>query len=305
MIGVLLWALGCGEPDLREPTALPEASVDLQVVSRRVGSGEAVSLVERLEWESGWTAPETTIGVEGLEVALVSAEEGEEQGRQWREARYLLTGEDGSYFLPAGVLVFNGPAGESRQVNTPAIDVDIGVQGPTSDLEAMGVIPAQDETSWRAWGGLLVGLLMLLAGALWFWKRKREGPLVEVPLSPPDEEALAAWRLAQEDLGLDDHERALELSRIFRRYLERVMAPFPATRWTQREILEALESQGGLDGETLGRCRTLLAATDALKFARRGGGADFFDGLDLDLKQVIQQTRPVSEPSDLEEGASA
>ncbi len=131
------------------------------------------------------------------------------------------------------------------------------------------------------------------------------GPVLEIPLPPPDEEALETWRLARENPGLDDHERALELSRIFRRYLERVMAPFPATRWTQREILDGLVLQGEVDGETLGRCRTLLSATDTLKFARRGGGADFFDGLDHDLKHVIQQTCPVPEPTGLEEGAGA
>ena len=57
--------------------------------------------------------------------------------------------------------------------------------------------------------------------------------------------------------------------------------------------------------QTLERCRTLLSATDTLKFARRGGGAAFFDELDHDLKQVIEHTRPPVEPVVLEAGPGA
>ena len=87
MSWALLWVLACGEPDLTDPLALPQASAELQVESRRVPSGVPVALVERLEWVSGWLAPESAIVVDGLEVALVSIEEGEEGDRHWRESR--------------------------------------------------------------------------------------------------------------------------------------------------------------------------------------------------------------------------
>ena len=127
----------------------------------------------------------------------------------------------------------------------------------------------------------------------------------EIVLIAPDVEALEAWSRVRENPDLDDHERAVELSRLFRRYIERVMTCLPATRWTQREILSGLESVDKLGDETLLRCRSLLSATDTLKFARRGGGDAFFDALDHDLKQVIEHTCPPVESVLAEEAAGA
>ncbi len=292
MIALLL--LACGAPELALPIAPPRASVERQVVSRRVGSGEAVLFQERLSWADGWTAPDGALGVEGLGVVLVDEEVGGTGDRYWRTRTWSLVGEDGSYHVPAATLRFVGEGDAYRDVPAAAVDFDIGVEGPTSDLEGLIAPPVPAPFPWKTWLAAGLGVLGIVALGLWAWRRmqrRRNAPPPPIPLPPPDQEALEAWAHLQALPDLDDHALALGLSRIFRRYLERALDGVLATTWTQREILRALKVLD-LDGELLGRAKKLLSATDALKFARRGGGERFFSDLDQDFRQVIERTRP-------------
>ena len=292
MIALLL--LACGAPELALPLAPPRAAVERQVVARRVGTGEAVLFQERLSWAEGWTAPEGALVVEGLEVALVDEQVGGTGDRHWRTRTWSLAGEDGSYHVPAATLRFVGEGDSYRDVPAAAVDFDIGVEGPTSDLKGLMAPPVPAPFPWKKWLAAGVGVLGILALGLWAWRRfqrRRNAPPPPIPLPPPDEEALEAWARLQANLDLDDHARAVGLSCIFRRYLERALEGVLATTWTRREILRALEALD-LDGELLGRSRNVLSATDALKFARRGGGERFFSDLDQDFHRVIESTRP-------------
>jgi hypothetical protein len=249
---------------------------------------------ERLSWADGWTAPDVHLEVEGLEVALVGEEAGDDGDRHWRTRTWSLAGDDGSYHVPAATLRFVGEGDAHRDVPAAAVDFDIGVQGPTSDLEGLIAPPVPAPFPWKKWLAAGAGALGILALALWAWRRRQRrlnAPPPPIPLPPPDLEALEAWALLQADGDLDDHARAVGLSRIFRRYLERAMDGMLATTWTQQEILRAL---GNLDlnAELLGCSRKVLSATDALKFARRGGGERFFSELDQDFRRVIERTRP-------------
>jgi len=288
----LLW-MACGEPHLADPLAPPMASVERGVEARRVGAGEPVVLEERLEWAAGWTAPEVPIAVDGLSVELLEDREEGDGARRWRVRRFALSGQNGSYFLPAASLRFQGPEGAYRDVPAAAVDFDIGVDGPSSDLAGLLSPPAEDPVRWKIWVLIGLGLIAKAIFSWWVWKRWkrwRARPSPPVPLPAPDVEALAAWEELQADPTLNDHARALGLSRIFRRYLERSLEGVLASTWTQREILQALKGKE-LDQALLARSKKVLSATDALKFARRGGGQAFFDELDKDLRRVIEQTR--------------
>ena len=114
------------------------------------------------------------------------------------------------------------------------------------------------------------------------------------PPLPPHVLAERAWAEALA-AGMDDHALAVALSMVLRAYLEG-RGGFPATAGTTTEILGHLE-KGGFGDRTLGiddrmRRARILDATDRLKFAREGGGENFFAALDADFRAVLQATRP-------------
>ena len=123
-------------------------------------------------------------------------------------------------------------------------------------------------------------------------RRQSPGPIAEVEAEPPDIVALRAWKAARHDPRLDDHERALALSRIFREYAEAALH-FPAAKWTTTETLAHLGALPHLEAGNLPRARRLLRATDRVKYAEEAPGVDLFEELDADLRAFVSSTRPV------------
>ena len=123
--------------------------------------------------------------------------------------------------------------------------------------------------------------------------------------------ALVAWRLRRrpvEEPGLascvlepweelrrsspGDHELSVGLSRIFRGYLDArygggllLKAPSEALEW--------VEGQTRFTEELRSCARSILTATDRLKFSGTGGDEAFFDELDMRLRQFVAGTRPL------------
>jgi hypothetical protein len=98
---------------------------------------------------------------------------------------------------------------------------------------------------------------------------------------------------------------------VLRVYIE-AQCGFRATAGTTSEIINGIEDAGfgthklGVDdGLRIGR---ILDATDRLKFAREGGGEDFFEALDRDFEALINATRPapplVDAPPEKTQGGS-
>ena len=114
--------------------------------------------------------------------------------------------------------------------------------------------------------------------------KRLKKPAPPPPVVPADQEALAAWAAVLAEATLDDHERALALSQIFRRYLERVFS-LPASAFTSAEVLALLQAE--LSDIHLGKSKRLLSATDRIKYARRGGGSALFRSLDEDFRERV------------------
>jgi hypothetical protein len=126
----------------------------------------------------------------------------------------------------------------------------------------------------------------------------REFPMLSIGACPVDDPAQGFYIELQPDApgadpralavgGLAPAELALELSAVFRRYLEAAHG-WPATRRTTREILDIL---AGLHTATeLDSSRRLLMAMDLVKFADRDERATLFERLDDDFGNVV---RPV------------
>lgn len=132
-------------------------------------------------------------------------------------------------------------------------------------------------------------------GILVAWARRaRSKPPAPVPAGPPephDARALRRWAEVQADTTLDDLSRAEALSEIFREYVEAALA-FPARSWSTTETLAHLGRLAHLARENVPRARSLLRATDRVKYADVRPGADLFEELDADLRAFIDSTRP-------------
>ncbi len=237
---------------------------------------------------------------EGLDVVLV-AEESEVEGLHTIVTRrFQLFGEPGSYLVHSAPIVLTAPDGTTQELQVSPLALDIGVQGPTSELEGLAEAARPKSPRWWAW--VVSSLVLALAGwALLRWLR-REVPVEEVPLPVPHVEAIRAWKAVSLDATLDDHARALRCSAIFRRYLERRYG-WAATALTTREIRLQLLAQSGVTGALTERGVRLLRATDLLKFARQGGGVAFFEALDEDFRTFLSATRQLETPAQTAVGA--
>jgi hypothetical protein len=286
---VALLCVACGQ-DLLPPLSRPDADVRLELDGRKVDAGAPVMATLRILQADG---VELRVGepvAEGLEAALQDDRSEAFDGWSQRTMRYALEGEPGSYVVTLGAVTALHPDGREEQLEVAPVFVDIGVDGPSSELGGL-VMPTPPEPPvwpWVLLAGVLIGLAVAAGVQLW---RRRKRARRQVHAEPAHITARHAWQVVLRDRSLSDHDRALQLSEVFRRYLEAVH-PVSATALTTREICDAIYSQGLVPGALLDRARRILMATDLLKFARRGGGVEFFHELDQDFQAYLQATRP-------------
>lgn len=256
----LLLALALGAAACRSEPPPTAPAPPVWVESRTVGSGEAVIV----HVPTGTTPPT----VEGLEIRKVA---GDETTETWE-----LTGKDGSYIVP--VPATKDAAGGT--VPPVTLYLDIGVTGPVGGpMEDLAALPPPPEpTPWWVWVVAAAGS-GLGVGAVQLWRRLRPGP----PPPPPEPAHVVArreWARLRERRDLPPEALAVELSAVYRRYVQAV-AGWPATSRTTREILDNLS--GSLLASDLDAARRLLTAMDLVKFADRATHEGLFEQLDADF----------------------
>ncbi|MFH1470058.1 MAG: hypothetical protein ABIO70_37080 [Pseudomonadota bacterium] len=300
-LGVLALVLaGCGS-DLLPPLARPDADVRLELEARQVDAGQPVQAVVQIQQADGITLDVGSPAADGLEAQLTDERSEPFDGWSLTTRRYELTGEEGSYVVQLPTVTVTHPDGQQEALTVAPVFVDIGVKGPSSQLEGL-LVPAPPPPPTWPWvlgTGVLIGLGV--AGGAWVWRHRRRS-LRRVAAEPADLVARRAWKAVLADRKLDDHARALQCSEVFRVYLQAVH-PIPASALTSREIEQAIYARGLVPGALLDRARRLLQATDLLKFARRGGGPEFFYALDQDFQAYVEATRP--RPVEPREGGHA
>lgn len=286
-LGALLNACG---GDLLPPLARPDADVRLELAARKVQADEALIATVTVIKGDGVELELGQPGAEGLETAVREKRGEPFEGYHLSTITYELSGEPGSYVvsLPPPHVVH--PDGREEDLEVPAVFADIGVDGPSSQLEGL-LVPEPPEPARWPWVLLVAAVSAAIGGGAVSWWRSRKRATRTVSSEPPDVLAHYAWRAVMADKKLDDHARALQLSEVFRRYLEAVH-PMPATALTSREITDIIYRDGLVPGGLLDRARRILMATDLLKFARRGGGIEFFHELDRDFRAYLEATRP-------------
>lgn len=228
---------------------------------------------------------------EGLTLAPIGEMEQENIGaRQVLTWRWSVSGAAGSYEIQPLDLRIAGE--EDALARAPSLFVDLDVEPPREGEWADIADPSRVRVVPWMWV-LGVGSVALLsfAGVLWAFRRPRLAVEVEVPREAPDIVVLRGWESVRRDDRLDDYTKALALSRLFRDYLEAVLA-FPATAWTTTETLGHLRSLSHLQEHHVPEARRLLRATDRVKYAGDRPGQDLFERLTEDLSGFVAATRP-------------
>lgn len=293
MIALLL--LACG-PRLTDAPDAPPVSLEARLESRQVASGRPAELEISVETDAGWSFAAPVPEVQGLTVEQQEPDESGTDSRLVTRFHYQLSGPDGSYIVPPLAVNFAGPAGESQSLSTAPLYLDVGVKGPTSDIDELAAVP-EERDPMRVYE-----LMGLAAGAavgfgLMRWLLRRPKPVVVEPPPDPAEVALAAWARAWADPGLDEHGLARELSAIFRRYLEQALEVEAESR-TSFEVMDLLREHPRFTASLHQRAGRLLSATDLVKFARQGD-RELFVTLDEDLREVVAATRAAREPANV------
>jgi hypothetical protein len=170
--------------------------------------------------------------------------------------------------------------------------IDIATEAPREGEPEDIVEPSRIiQIPWGWFGAAAGGFAVLAAGIFLAFGRTGSKKEAVLPADPPDVAALRAWEAVRSDPTLDDQERALAISRIFREYAGVVLG-FSATAWTTTEILAHLRGLAHLPEGNVPRARRLLRATDRVKFADHKPGTDLFEDLDADLRAFVGTTRP-------------
>jgi hypothetical protein len=190
------------------------------------------------------------------------------------------TGDDGT-----AVWELRGDPGSFHvEVAGTQLFFDIGVEGPTGGpMDDLARVPEPPPPLWPWLVGSVVGAGALAAGALYAWKRFRPA----APPPPPEAPHVRArreWAAARVRADLAPELLALELSAVYRRYLE-ATGGFSATARTTREILDNLA--GEMTALQLDRARRLLSAMDLVKFSDRETRAELFAKLDDDFEALV------------------
>lgn len=284
----MIWlVVACG-PAALTPAPAPAPEARAQLSARRVEADQNAELGLVVGAPPGWTYTAEEPAVDGL---LLAPLEASAAGPRW-----TVGGPPGSYVLPPLTVTFTGPEGQVEERQTSPLYLDIGVQGPSSELESLAVAPVEAERARWPWLVGAGGLVCAGVGLAWLARQRAAAtPRLPPPPVPADREALEAWEAARGALAQDEHALALALSALFRRYLERV-AGVQALTLTSEELLARLGGRPGWDQALLTRAGRLLGATDLIKFAHQGGGRALFELLDADLRAVIAATRPVEAP---------
>lgn len=267
LAGVLLALAACRGGEA--PTAAPPP---IWVESRKVDEGQPVLLhapaTVKMPEVSGLTFTQGAVSDDG-------------------QAVWNVTGTKGSYVIdvPAARTADGG------EIPGAKVFVDIGVDGPTGGpMEDLVALPTPEPAQWPYALAAAIGATALTAVGLWAWRKFRPKPAPPPP-EQADVVARRAWAKVRAQTDLAPEAVALELSSIYRRYLEDA-GGWPATARTTREILD--NQAGELTASELDASRRLLSAMDLVKFAERETRASIFDALDHDFDRLI---RPVRRPT--------
>jgi hypothetical protein len=286
LVGALV-ACSPGLEDVEQP-------IEVEVYTRQLTKSGGTLVVQTTHDD------DLSVSLPDVEVAGLELQEGTLSTESLGERTVLtqtfpFTGAPGFYEVPPLVVTGTRAGAEPVEGQSRAVWIDLGKEAPNA--EKIGDITEPAAVWVIPWGWLVGGCTvagMMVGGFVVAFASVLRRPRESVErLEPPDVRCLRAWEAVREDYDLTDEEKAKELSRIFREYVQEVLQ-FPAAAWTTTEILERLESMAHLPKGNVPRAKGLLRATDLVKYADVSPESDFFDDLDADLRAFVSSTRPRS-----------
>jgi hypothetical protein len=287
MIGLYLWLLGVA------------MAVDSQDVTLAMSLSEqqagAQRLVVSVEYPVGSTVDISRPVAQGLEFNQDKPVFKERiDARVFEVHEYAFSGSAGSYeVLPlTAEWVLDGVRGSA---SSHSLFIDHQVEAtPPGELVDIVEPDIRAGTPWLDYLGA-AGFAWLFAMGIFYAFRGKpsEDEEEEEDGPPPHEMALARWKAVLADQEMSVEEKAIELSSLFRDYLEAQLR-FPATAWTTTESMKHLSALAYLDPKLLQGAKRILRATDWVKYAEASTPEESLRSLDSDLLSFIEATKPRS-----------
>ena len=236
------------------------------VESSKVDSGESIILQVDIFADKNWQIEIEKPFSQTLEVQKQAAGLQQQRGDQIHQRhRFSLRGSDGSHVIEA-IQIRANRGTEEQEFQGTKIFVDIGLKGPSSGVKG---IREREQEPANIWPWIL-GTGVLASGLGWYLYRRKKLRREH----SPQQEARQKWRSIRAS-GASDHALAISLSEIVRGYVDTMLdaelihqTPLEAKKWVWKASLTM---------ETKEAMVRLLDATNLLKYAREGGGENFFD----------------------------
>lgn len=214
------------------------------------------------------------------------------------ESFEITTFTTGDYRIPPITVRYRTPAGEMKSIATDPLPIKVnsllsGEQGEDiKPLKPQKEFPREFPTLWA-----IVGLLLIAAAILFFWLYRRARRPIDLSTALVD--TRLPWEIALEELaklrGADLIARGeykpfyLELSDIFRRYLERRYGIYALERTTIEIIMEFRQLALAKEEEKV--IHDFLDGCDLVKFAKFVPTTEDCERDYLIAKEFVIQTR--------------
>ena len=305
VLALLLALPACApEGDSFNETASAPVIVRGQVDRADVVPGRPFTYTVEVEQDADVTfeLPDPAAGIKGLVLMDVTAAPAQEAGDRvlYVQEFQLKAPKPGTYLIP-GV---EGPWRRGDEVGTAGSGPILIQARRTGGSEEAGddtlrdlkPVAAPDRRMGPLYAavGVLAGLLLLVA---WL-ARRRQDEAPAPPPPPPGQVARDALRRLERSGAADAPDQgpfAFEVSAILRRYLEGRFG-FPAWRMTTPEVLRALPPELARDLSLEGAIRSVLEASDRVKFAGEPVPHSELVGWLTAVRTLVDRTPPPPPP---------
>ena len=304
---LLALEVGCVKPGAEIQRLAPDQPIRAEArVDRAVAAvGDRIVLTVQAVARQGVevTLPADAQISDGLDVKDVQNPEPKKLGTDqilYRREWAFCPEKVGAFILPSLEVHYRQGKGSEEKLKTPSVYVDVrsvleadDLEGDIRDIKGPVALPS----SFWIWVGVVTGAVALGLAAYGVYRYRRRRASAVPPLSPHEWALLELERLAGSGLleAGKYKEFTLELSGIFREYVQRRFAIMAPERTTEEFVL-LLRGRGEFDAVQRELVGKFLAFCDMVKFAKYAPTqAEMSQGVGI-VRNFVDQTRPAPAP---------